>query len=602
MTSRASFCNRTLLRKNISRFFPLWGLYTLVLLVALTTITRSATDNYVYRTVVPETLAGIASSVGADLVQAFAIMGCWVGVIYAGLCAAAGFGILHKTRSAYMLSALPISRREMFGTGVLTGLAFGIVPLVAVSSLCTLMCIKAGILAIGYLWLATLIFALEFVMFFCIAVFAMQLSGKTVAAAGVYILLNCMFVLIDWTGGTIVEPLLVGIVNRDMLSLWVTPVWLLSMGGFITTSSYVGSEGDFFFKLSIQWGYLLIPLAVALVLLWFAWRLYRHRRMEMSGEIIVYRAAQPICRLLLSVLSALMVCVVLSAMLEFEYEPTTAIGFIVTGIYLSIGAFLGWFGAEMLLKKSLRVFRGSSFLGLGLTVTLLVALLGCFRVDAFGIVHSLPDAQEVEKVELRMDTQRLTILDDAQIEAVLKIHEALIDEQYLEVNEDYTASYRLRITYTMSDGEKVQRRYRVLPYGSSETMRACATQLAALNEDTKIVYETMMDMNLTSASMAYTWTEEEYIELDAANAQWLAAELLSDVAIGNCDGIFGEDYEYEGYEVTFYVPEPYDGTVGSEQMFRVRITEKQPNAWTLLQNLLEKSGSDGEFAYTEIVD
>ena len=35
MTSRASFCNRTLLRKNIVRFAPLWGLYTLLLLLLL---------------------------------------------------------------------------------------------------------------------------------------------------------------------------------------------------------------------------------------------------------------------------------------------------------------------------------------------------------------------------------------------------------------------------------------------------------------------------------------------------------------------------------------------------------------------------------------
>jgi len=35
MKSRTSFCNKTLLRKNIARFAPLWGIYLLCLLIGL---------------------------------------------------------------------------------------------------------------------------------------------------------------------------------------------------------------------------------------------------------------------------------------------------------------------------------------------------------------------------------------------------------------------------------------------------------------------------------------------------------------------------------------------------------------------------------------
>ena len=48
MKSKISFCNRTLLRKNITRFTPLWALFLFSVLVALPVMLLVQTSYYYY--------------------------------------------------------------------------------------------------------------------------------------------------------------------------------------------------------------------------------------------------------------------------------------------------------------------------------------------------------------------------------------------------------------------------------------------------------------------------------------------------------------------------------------------------------------------------
>lgn len=594
MTSRASCYNynRALLRKNITRFFPLWGMYFLILLLLLSVSVRSNINMYdsLY-----EDVYSTNALVQAAIVNNYTLIGLYVGIIYAPLCAAAGFGLMHKTRSAYMLAAFPISRREMFGTGALTGLIFGLVPLFTVAGLCSLMCLSSGAAALGGVWLGTLIIAIEFSIFFFLAVFAMQLTGKMFAAAGVYVLLNCAFMIIEALGGMIIEPLLTGITNRDYLSKYLTPAWLLNEA--VTVKSGYDTAGNLTRVVDIAWPEVLILLAVCLALFYLGWQLYRHRRMEMSGELVVFRAAQPVCRVLLSVLAALFVCVILTSMIDIYAQPDTTSGFIFSCIYLSIGAFLGWFGAEMLLKKSLRVFRGRSFVGLGVVFAVLVALLGCFRADAFGIVHKVPEPDEVKSVQVRLGSERYTLNEREDIEKLLKIHAALIDEQELSDDEDYTGSYYCRLIYTLKDDSTIERRYRVLPYAKSETMRQCAMDLRALCDDPNTIYKSLMEINLPETEEIIVWFDatEQYWTLEKSEISGLVNAILEDVLAGNTQGLF-DGGSSEDYNILLYIWQEDSHSQIAQELY---ITPEQTTSYEILQDLLAKYADKGTPLPTE---
>ena len=93
MKLRTLCCNKTVLRKDISRFAPLWAIYLIGgLLVMLTTLSSS-------------TSSGAARSL-AGTIGGFSI----INMIYAALCAQMLFGDLFQSRMCNALHAMPLRR------------------------------------------------------------------------------------------------------------------------------------------------------------------------------------------------------------------------------------------------------------------------------------------------------------------------------------------------------------------------------------------------------------------------------------------------------------------------------------------------------------
>ena len=110
MQFKTSCCNKTLLKKDLTRFAPLWGVYTLglLMLLFLTWDDKSIPFNniYAFRTLLPN----VALYNG----------------VYALAVAAMLFGDLYNTRMCYGTHALPMTRGCWFGTHILSGLLFSL--------------------------------------------------------------------------------------------------------------------------------------------------------------------------------------------------------------------------------------------------------------------------------------------------------------------------------------------------------------------------------------------------------------------------------------------------------------------------------------------
>ena len=111
MKSRTSFFNRAVIKKDITRFAPLWVLYTLgMLLIMLNTVSSSLYMHPVHN---------MNASIGGISVA---------NLFYAALVAQLLFGDLFKSKMCNALHAMPVSRNAWFGSHLLVGLACSLLP------------------------------------------------------------------------------------------------------------------------------------------------------------------------------------------------------------------------------------------------------------------------------------------------------------------------------------------------------------------------------------------------------------------------------------------------------------------------------------------
>ena len=111
MKSRTSFFNGSVLKKDITRFAPVWAIYALFLLGDFLTGARNDQKEI------------LAASL-ADMMRTMSV----VNLLYGGVCANMLFGDLFQSRMCNALHSMPMRREGWFLTHVVAGLLFSFVP------------------------------------------------------------------------------------------------------------------------------------------------------------------------------------------------------------------------------------------------------------------------------------------------------------------------------------------------------------------------------------------------------------------------------------------------------------------------------------------
>ena len=145
MKSKTSFFNRTVFKKNVTLYWPIWVCYLLYGMVKVpgqlwsrlqqqTDMTAYARDYALYNSLRLE----------VD-VAAIAIM--------AVVCGMALFGYLFTQKNAYMIHALPVTRGELYVTNMISGLCFLLIPQALVFLVTVVLCLLKGIASVQFLGL-----------------------------------------------------------------------------------------------------------------------------------------------------------------------------------------------------------------------------------------------------------------------------------------------------------------------------------------------------------------------------------------------------------------------------------------------------------------
>lgn len=449
MKLRTLSFNKTLLRKDIFRFAPLWAIYLIGgLLVMLTSFSGG---------MVPQDARWLSSTMGPFSV---------INMIYAALSAQMLFGDLFNTRLCNALHALPMRRETWFITHIISGILYSLVPHL-IGAAC-FMPLLGQYSWVALVWVAVML--MEYLFFFGVAVFCVMCTGNRFAQVAVYAIVNFLSMIVYWFVTVIYEPLLYGVQISEDWFIKFCPVANMTGAELLkfewvmrrNTLGIIQSEGYYkYMGAGEGWGYLGICAGLGVALFVAALLLYRRRKLECAGEFIAIERLKPV----FAVVFALCAGAVVAA---FGQGLMGQDGYLV---FLIIGLVVGWFAGQMLLQRTVRVFRGKSFAHLVILGLALALTVGLTAWDPVGITRYIPNADNVKTVEFTQggfysysepDIKTGNAKDIAEIQ---NIHQLILNERGHD-------SYHYRvisIRYTLKSGRQVTRRYQV--YVSGEAYR-----------------------------------------------------------------------------------------------------------------------------------
>ena len=433
MKSRTSFFNVTVFRKNLTRFAPVWALYSVFLLMFMVLL---AIDNSSFY---------FASNI-ADSIAPFAI----ANFIYALVCAQLLFGDLYNSRMCNALHAMPLRREDWFGTSVICGLAFSLVPNTVFAVIC--LPLVQELMAVPFLWLAAV--TLQYLFFFGTAVLASYCVGNRFAMGLVYIIINGFSLIAYWLVDTLYAPLMYGVIIREDIFRVLSPVVNMvannqyveveKLGGYAFGRWYIGNG----------WGYLGICAAAGAILMGLGLVVYRRRNLECAGDFITIRWLAPVFLVLYTLCGGACCNAFFTLFIGEE-----------SYFFLILGFVIGFFTGRMLLDRTVRVFRKRTFLVFGAFMLVFSLSFLAVRVDLLGISRWMPKINRLQSVSVttgggtyyngRGDV--LTLTDKSEIEDVLTIHRHGIEHRM--AGSDGEPDVRVNIIYHMKDGSQRKREY-----------------------------------------------------------------------------------------------------------------------------------------------
>lgn len=456
-----------MLRKTISRFWPLWAGYLAVLLLALPMglYNDLQFDDFVTKADIQQYVYGI---VQAGAVFAF---------IMAPLTAMCVFGHLYNDRSAGAYASLPVTRENTFLSCMLAGLLPQLSAIV-ITALVTLGTEASfGVVDITSLLTFLGIFCLHTVTFYGFAVLCAQMTGAILVVPAVFVVLQFTAMAVQGMVQVLVELFFYGYSYSSLDLSFLSPiVHIISNVDYTATREYLADGSSFVSFYTFEgWLPCILYAVSGLVFLVTAFFLYRKRRMESAGDFVAFRPLRPVFKWALGMGCGLVLSSILISMFG-SGRMNTVLGMpnaIAAFIFLLLGGFVGFFGAEMLMKKTFRVFDGRAWKGFGIFAAVTALLLSSLVFDFYGYESRIPKAEKVESVVLFTQGDTAILESTDNIDAVLHIHEGVIATEKENIaarlddwqNTDYTSHY-FTVTYLLKNGKTLERHYNLSATGS----------------------------------------------------------------------------------------------------------------------------------------
>ena len=578
MPSERTFFNKAVYKRALSRFWLIGAAYAVVLCFLTLMCGRyfnfdtKEIAEYVSYTILSNlTRREIVAAAVAAVVMAIAVHG-WM---------------FRKTSAAY-IAALPVTREALLISSMLAALTLLILPCI-IAMLVSLLLYGGGLLWTPYLLCSAAAVVLMNIAFFGLASFCTVFTGNAAVLPALYVIALYGFVGIEVVTRYIAEFLLFGVRGTGWELAILSPVYYFS-------SNYVGSY-SYAIPLTA------IYAAAGVILAGLAVIFFRHRRMEAAGEVVAVPVLRPLFRWGLAAVGSLsMALLMLKTVFNVGAygagDRGTPAKVAILLLAMLFGAAVGWFGADALMRKTLRVFD-RHWKGLGAFCALLCALVIGGELDVFGVERYQPDVDEIGYAAVNGwgEYNVTRIMQPENIEALLSMQKDIIANKKAYESQKGLNTFPLTIEYYGTDGKLLARRVytyatdEFIPYvtGGNYNVGFLTGNDDAISRNVR-QYEELLNSRELMEERALFPCDRSETAVFAANIQWY--DSASPVTQGLT---LTTDEFWELYD-TCIVPDLRDGNIGG-----TKIIQDEEFYQTIEPIYITATGvhtnSSGEFVY-----
>ena len=539
--------NSPLFTKNMTRFWPVWAGYGLIWMFLLPMKFFDIASSYSDSQHRAEALSDMATEVCHVLQPGVAFS-----AVFGLVAAMAVFSYLFSARSAYMMHSLPFDRNTLFFTNYISGLAFLLLPHLAVFAVMLAVEIMYGCTALtallSWLWAqsATVLF------FYSFAVFCAMFTGNLLALPAFYGILNFLVIVLSTLMNYLLEQFYYGYWSQTSdLVMWLTPFGKLCEACDcyelhpLPDGSTVYQATDLPGDPAVVLIYAAVGLALTAAALW----VYHRRHVESAGDVVAIPIVRPVFKVGVALCAGLCFGMFSANILSFGQEETSLLCFAV--FWTVVGAFV----ADMLLQKSFRVlkyWKSAAVLG-----GVMCVLFAAVKLDWLGYENRAPDPNEVENILITSmyggapyDRAHygngLLLTEEAEIKRMTALHQAVVNEK-----DRQWEGGDLYLHYTLHSGETVSRFYHGIPLFEAEK--------DAVGSVSRCYDQVLQDRELVRQFYEFDLVEQEGWRLSEAYLDGLWSKELNQ----NRNEVYLDGSTTELYELWQAVQTDFEeGTIG----------------------------------------
>lgn len=352
------------------------------------------------------------------------------------------FKYTNEEKSSSFIHGLPISKRKLYITNILTGIVMYVIPFLI--NLIIILLLNLGEMG-KYLQFADIMKWFGVCMLYNTIFFAFATFIGTFCASKISHGILTYILMYAPIGGLaiasiIMESALFGFKglsnNLEEFRGWP---FIKIIEDFREMGSYYLSQ-----TIKFETSTIIIYIASIIVMLVLGYFIYKKRKLEITKEFIAFKGIRSFVKYVATFLVNLLSYMYFCDVFEENKIVTLLASFIITLIaYLII---------EMILKKTYKVFKSI----IGFIVYAVIVTIGfvILNTGAFGYETRIPKAEDVQEVDFSLSNDTINFREKQNIENVIDFQQKLINEKKKGYTE-YTLEYKLK------DGKKITRKYAI---------------------------------------------------------------------------------------------------------------------------------------------
>ncbi|HBY20706.1 MAG: hypothetical protein A2Y24_03540 [Clostridiales bacterium GWE2_32_10] len=236
----------------------------------------------------------------------------------------------------------------------------------------------------------------------------------------------------------------------------------------------------------------LIYIIAAIVIIIASYFIYKVRKVEKTGDVVVFRKLNPIVKYGITFCFMILIGLIVFLMFNDSIEYMIS-AYVITSV-------IAYFLAEMLIRKSVRVL--DSYKGYSAYVVVMVIIFVGIKMDISGFESRVPDISNVDEVyydQINNYGVQVVLREKLNKEAILAMHRLILSEKLSKKYRSIGAN--INLGYKLKNGKIMYREY-IIDYTEEEqnAIENLEKIILGSQEYKKQVYEVFRDENVENIS------------------------------------------------------------------------------------------------------